>query len=282
MSIEISILLPTYNGELYLRPQLDSILGQTYRDFELLICDDGSTDASVSIVEEYAGRDSRIRVQRQLVNLGQRAALGRLLPLARSSLIAFSDQDDVWHPEKLARLKSGIGESALAYGSSHLIDSEGREMGSALLDHMSVRLEGSDNVKFLLKNSVSGQKGNGRAVSILDVEALRLAHSDDCLLCGWRRLRPGGAHLSSHARQQSTQSRLRFQAREALEPLARKLSGLARDPCHPDDERRRCRGEAASIPGASWLGIGRIDQRRASVVEVLRLSTPLHDDARTT
>jgi hypothetical protein len=79
-----------------------------------------------------------------------------LLPLARGGFIAFSDQDDVWHPEKLARLRGAIGNSALAYGSSPLIDSEGREMGSALLDHISVRLEGIDNARFLFKNSVSG------------------------------------------------------------------------------------------------------------------------------
>jgi glycosyltransferase involved in cell wall biosynthesis len=156
MVAESSILLPAYNGALYLRLQLDSRLGQTLRDFELLIHDDGSTDASASIFEEYAARDSRIRLERDAVNLGQGAALARLLPLARGRFIAFSDQDDVWDPEKLARLRAGIGEAALAYGSSPLIDADGREKGMALLDHISVTLDGVDNVKFLFKNSVSG------------------------------------------------------------------------------------------------------------------------------
>ncbi len=100
----ISIVMPVYNAEAYLEAAVQSVLGQTYEDWELLLTDDHSTDKSAAIAEELAGRDSRIRVLSQKEgikgaanarNLGIRQAQGRYL--------CFLDADDVWRPDKLEK-----------------------------------------------------------------------------------------------------------------------------------------------------------------------------------
>ena len=97
----VSVLMPVFNGERFLAEAIDSILGQTFADFELVIVDDGSTDASPAILADYASRDSRIRVLRQ-ANAGIVAALNRGLPECRAPLVARMDADDVSEAPRLA------------------------------------------------------------------------------------------------------------------------------------------------------------------------------------
>jgi len=93
--------MPVYNGERFLAEALESILGQTFREFEFVIVDDGSTDASPAILADYASRDSQIRVIRQ-ANAGIVAALNRGLRECRAPLVARMDADDVSLPERFA------------------------------------------------------------------------------------------------------------------------------------------------------------------------------------
>ena len=88
----ISIIIPVYNVEKYLRQCLDSIIEQTYRDLEILLIDDGSTDASGKICDEYA-RDQRVRLF-HTENRGLSAARNRGLEEAHGDYIAFLDSDD--------------------------------------------------------------------------------------------------------------------------------------------------------------------------------------------
>ncbi len=106
----IAILMATYNGAKYLSEQIDSIINQTCSDWKLYIQDDGSTDSTIQIIEEYARRDRRII----LVDVGlsrQGAGLNfmNLLNMVESDYYMFSDQDDVWFSNKieisLARMK---------------------------------------------------------------------------------------------------------------------------------------------------------------------------------
>lgn len=94
----ISVILPIYNGAEYLRFAIDSILNQTYKDFELFIVNDGSTDNSIDIIKSY--QDSRIRLETQ-ANLGLTKTLNRLVAEARGNLLARMDQDDWSHPDRL-------------------------------------------------------------------------------------------------------------------------------------------------------------------------------------
>ena len=99
MSCKLSIILPVYNCEMYLRESIDSILNQSYSDFELLIINDGSTDHSLDLINSYD--DPRISVFDQ-ANQGLAATLNRGLALASGEYIARMDQDDISHPERLA------------------------------------------------------------------------------------------------------------------------------------------------------------------------------------
>ena len=99
----ISVLLPVYNGGVFLRPAIDSVLAQTLADFECLIVDDGSTDGSGEVVADYARRDPRVRPMRMDGRRGLVAALNAALSAARGRLLARMDADDLAMPERLAR-----------------------------------------------------------------------------------------------------------------------------------------------------------------------------------
>lgn len=156
MSPEISVLLPVFNGRAYLERQVETLLGQSFTDIEVVAYDDGSSDDSHVILQRMAAADRRLRVHRGAINLGQNAALRWLVENSNGRLIAFSDQDDVWHPEKLSRLRGAIDGVALAYGRSELVDADGHEIGRRLTDVVSATLDGRDDVRILLWNSVSG------------------------------------------------------------------------------------------------------------------------------
>jgi len=99
---KVSVLLPVYNGELFLKEAIESILSQTFRDFEFIIIDDGSTDGTSAILEHYQQIDDRIHVYRH-GHQGLIPSLNRGCHLARGEYIARMDADDVSLPERLAR-----------------------------------------------------------------------------------------------------------------------------------------------------------------------------------
>lgn len=97
----VTVLMPVYNAEPFLREAIDSILAQSFRPFEFLIIDDGSTDSSAEIVSSY--RDPRIRLVRNQKNLGITATLNKGIALASCELIARMDADDISHPQRLQK-----------------------------------------------------------------------------------------------------------------------------------------------------------------------------------
>ena len=101
---KIDILMATYNGEKYLEEQIDSIINQTYRNWNLLIRDDGSEDETLKIVENYEKKDNRIKsIKDNKGNLGIVKNFEELLKSSNSELIMFSDQDDIWIENKLEK-----------------------------------------------------------------------------------------------------------------------------------------------------------------------------------
>jgi len=120
--------VPVYNGEAFLRQTLDSLLAQTFRDFELIIADNASTDGTAAICQEYAGRDSRIRYVRNEINIGANPNFNRLVELARSPYFKLANADDLCHPELLARCVSVLDhhpEAVLCYARAQIIDEQG-------------------------------------------------------------------------------------------------------------------------------------------------------------
>ena len=95
----ITIILPVYNGEHYLREAIDSVLAQTYSDFELWVVNDGSTDGTVAIIDSYT--DPRVRRIDNPHNMGLVATLNRSFAAVQTEYIARMDDDDLWHPDKL-------------------------------------------------------------------------------------------------------------------------------------------------------------------------------------
>ena len=99
----VSVLMPVYNAAPYLAEAIESILSQTFGDFEFLIIDDGSADDTAQIAESYAQRDQRIRLVRHAENQGQTARLNQGLALARGRYIARMDGDDISLSERLGQ-----------------------------------------------------------------------------------------------------------------------------------------------------------------------------------
>ncbi|MET7259408.1 glycosyltransferase family 2 protein [Dyadobacter fermentans] len=151
----ISIALCTYNGSAFLREQLDSVLAQRYTHWELVVVDDFSTDATRSILEEYAERDVRIRLHYNEQNLGYNKNFEKALGLCRSELIAICDQDDIWQREKLEKQVRLIGDHTLVYHDSEFIDAGGQSMNRRISDKLNFYRGNSPEV-FLFLNCVSG------------------------------------------------------------------------------------------------------------------------------
>ena len=130
----VSVVMATHNGEAWLKEQIDSVLAQTMTDFELLIGDDASSDRTYEILEECASRDRRIRLFRHDEALGVARNFAFLMERARGDYLAFCDQDDRWHPQKLERQlevmeREENGEeyaAILVHSDLKLIDGRGR------------------------------------------------------------------------------------------------------------------------------------------------------------
>lgn len=122
----IDILLATYNGEKYLKPQLDSILAQTYSNFRLIISDDLSSDNTRKILEEYSKKDNRIVLYFQEKNLGVIKNFEFLLKKVEAEYYMFSDQDDIWKESKIEKSIKKIEEtkSDLVYSDLEVVDED--------------------------------------------------------------------------------------------------------------------------------------------------------------
>ena len=111
MSAAVSIVMPVYNAERHLRECLDSVLRQSFRDYEVICVDDGSTDGSPSILREYAGADARVRiVRRDHSNAGAARNAGFVASSGGSLL--FLDADDIFAPRMLEHLVRGLDSTA--------------------------------------------------------------------------------------------------------------------------------------------------------------------------
>ncbi len=109
-SVQITVILPAFNAASFLAETVQSVLVQDYRDFELLIIDDGSTDGTGAIAAGFAEVDDRVRVIQQC-NAGVAAARNRGIAAARGVYLAFIDSDDVWEPQTL-----GLWHDTLTHG----------------------------------------------------------------------------------------------------------------------------------------------------------------------
>jgi glycosyltransferase involved in cell wall biosynthesis len=125
----VSIGIPVYNGEKYLKIAIDSVLAQTYTDFELIISDNASTDSTQQICQEYAARDSRIRYCRSEENLGAAKNFRRVFELARGKYFKWVAHDDACAPTFLERCVEALDRDdslVIAYSHFDIIDESGQ------------------------------------------------------------------------------------------------------------------------------------------------------------
>ena len=128
----VSIGVPVYNAEKYLRAALDSVLAQTFRDFEVVISDNGSTDSTLEICREYAARDPRVRYVHIDVNRGLIWNHLRVQDLARGRFFMFGPQDDWFAPEYVERCVTALESDpgvAYVFSEAVLVDESGAMIG---------------------------------------------------------------------------------------------------------------------------------------------------------
>ncbi len=130
----ISIVIATYNGEKFLRKQLDSLFNQTYKNLEIIAVDDCSTDETLSILNEYATQHDKFTVVQNENNLGYVKNFEKGFLLANGGYIAPCDQDDIWLPNKIDVLFNNMDDCEIAYCNSAFIDSEDNLIGNTLSD----------------------------------------------------------------------------------------------------------------------------------------------------
>ena len=159
--IYIDILMATYNGETYLKEQIESILNQTHKDFRLLISDDCSKDSTREILSKYAKKDKRIKIYKQEKNLGYVKNFEFLLSKVENEYYMFSDQDDVWLPDKVKKSLETLIEtnSDLAFSDLVVVDEKLDVIKDSFLDFCGLldRSKKKQNYDtYYLYNSIAG------------------------------------------------------------------------------------------------------------------------------
>ncbi len=137
-SPRLSVALCTYNGARFLEPQLDSYLAQTRLPDELVVCDDGSTDGTLAMLASFEKRASfPVRIVRNEARLCPTKNFEKAIGLCTGDLIATSDQDDVWMPEKLALCEATIASDSrrgLVFTNAEVVDEDLRSRGHQMWD----------------------------------------------------------------------------------------------------------------------------------------------------
>lgn len=131
--LSVSIAMATYNGQKYIRQQLESLAAQTYAPAELVITDDGSSDDTLSIIAEFAKSvPFPVHAHRNDVRLGFRGNFIRAASLCRSDLIAFCDQDDRWYDQKIEACVERFKDPdiLLVYHNADVVTDDGKRLGS--------------------------------------------------------------------------------------------------------------------------------------------------------
>lgn len=131
----ISVIVPVYNVEHKLGACVDSILAQTFVDFELILVDDGSPDRSGELCDDYAEKDSRVRVLHQS-NQGQSAARNRGVEMAKADWICYVDSDDIVHPQMLEHLYKAVIDTDARISMCSAM--EGSQLPQGFFDNVSV------------------------------------------------------------------------------------------------------------------------------------------------
>lgn len=185
MNALVSIVVATYNGEKFLRQQLESILNQTYSNLEIIVVDDGSTDETLNILQEYVETDKRINVYRSVKKLGFVGNFERGLLLTKGEYIALSDQDDVFRKDKIELLVDTLQANPkcdLVASDLSLIDANGHVYVKSMWAHHKMNpVAGHPFKRLVVSNFLTGCAIMVRR-RVLNVA---LPFPADCLVHDW-------------------------------------------------------------------------------------------------
>ena len=131
----VSVVMPVYNGARTLREAVDSILTQTFRDFELIICNDASTDKTRSVLKNI--KDERLKVIHNDTNLGPGPSRDRAIEIARGTWLAFTDADDTWVAERLETLLRAAGSAGKVMVFDDIMDCH--DVSSSMIPWRNIR-----------------------------------------------------------------------------------------------------------------------------------------------
>lgn len=148
MEESIDVLLATYNGEKYLREQIESILNQTYKNINLIISDDCSKDSTAEILKEFEKNDTRVKVYIQEQNLGVVKNIEFLLSSVKNDFYMLSDQDDVWLPKKIEKSIEALkrNKADLVFGDLEVVDKDLNTIYPSFGDFMLLNRKINNNI----------------------------------------------------------------------------------------------------------------------------------------
>ena len=148
----LSIITPSYKSKRFISQTIESVIAQTYDNWEMLIVDDCSPDDSNEIIEEYCKKDNRIKLIKLEKNSGPAVARNRAIKEAKGRYIAFLDADDLWHPEKLEKQLAFMQEKncALSYTAYETMSEDGKKLSKVIKMQLII------NYKELLKSNHIG------------------------------------------------------------------------------------------------------------------------------
>ncbi|WP_346920350.1 glycosyltransferase family 2 protein [Clostridium sp. UBA7339] len=173
----VSVITPAYNCEKYIKECMDSVINQTYQNWEMIIVNDKSTDNTKEIVEEYIKRDSRIMIYNQEVNTGAAVARNKAIEISRGRFIAFLDSDDAWKSNKLERQINFMIDNNYAFTfTSYEIMSDKPE-GQKKIFHAPKKI----NYNQYLKNTIIGCLTVIMDKEVLGEVKVEIGHLEDVL-----------------------------------------------------------------------------------------------------
>jgi glycosyltransferase involved in cell wall biosynthesis len=159
--ISVSVLLTSYNYERYLPEAIESVLNQSFKDLELIIVDDASTDSSRKIIESYQTKDKRVRAFFHEKNQGIARTANDGLSMANGKFISFIGADDVWFPFKLEKQLSVLknNEDKIVWSEGEIIDGAGIPTGKTMTQLLNSPRKKSGNIfqELLKEDFVFGQ-----------------------------------------------------------------------------------------------------------------------------
>lgn len=181
----VSIIMPAYNAETTLVPAVESALAQSFRNFELIIVNDRSTDTTPALIDELSRRDSRIRPLHNDANTGPSHSRYRAAQAARGQWLAFLDSDDLWTADKLEAQLAFTEQADLIFTASAFIDHQGNQRDWTLHVPETISYR-----KLLKQNIISNSSVLLRRELYLEHACLEAGLHED-FVCWMRLLRAG-------------------------------------------------------------------------------------------